>query len=182
MATRRYSTSVVIGSIISIFKRLIITQAKRQRSKKKNDADLVYQYAGQIFCEMLGQTCYREFYENTQMEYQEVSLHNIITNVPQAFVIHGSHSSITIYYAKLPNTYLSEIAKYGAKYLQRSTLKQHVKLCRTKKFHMRHTGERVELFNLLAKLLWYLISGRSHAGHLFNHEHNPLHHIVYLHF
>jgi hypothetical protein len=95
-------------------------------------------------------------------------------------VIHGSHSSITIYYAKLPNTYLSEIAKHGAKYLQRSTLKQHIKLCRTKKFHMRHTAERVELFNFLAKLLWYLISGNSHVGYLFNHNTNPLHTIVCL--
>lgn len=97
----------------------------------------------------------------------------------QAFVIHGSHSSITIYYAKLPNSYLSEIAKYGAKYLQRSTLRQRVKLRRTKKFRMRYTAERVELFELLAKLLWYLISGKSHVGYLFNHSDNPLHKIVF---
>jgi hypothetical protein len=42
---------------------------------------------------------------------------------------------------------------------------------------MRHTGERVELFTLLAKLLWYLISGRSHVGYLFNHNGNPIHNI-----
>jgi hypothetical protein len=47
-------------------------QAKRRRSLRKNDIELVYEYAGQIFCEMLGQTCYKEFYENNQMEYQEV--------------------------------------------------------------------------------------------------------------
>jgi hypothetical protein len=47
-------------------------EAKRQRSKKRDDQDLIYQYAGQIFCEMLGQTCYKEFYENDQMGYQEV--------------------------------------------------------------------------------------------------------------
>jgi hypothetical protein len=47
-------------------------EAKRQRSKRKNDPDLIYQYAGQIFCEMLGQTCYKEFYTNKQMGYQEV--------------------------------------------------------------------------------------------------------------
>ena len=47
-------------------------KAKRQRAKRKNDPDLIYEYAGQIFCEMLGQTCYKEFYENRQMEYQEV--------------------------------------------------------------------------------------------------------------
>jgi hypothetical protein len=97
----------------------------------------------------------------------------------QAFVIHGSHSSITIYYTKLPNTYLSEIAKFGAKYLQRSSLKQRVNLCHTKKFHLRNTTERVELFHLLSKLLWYLISGKSHVGHLFNYDDSPLHSLVW---
>lgn len=42
---------------------------------------------------------------------------------------------------------------------------------------MRHTAERVELFKLLAKLLWYLISGNSHAGYLFNYNYNPIHNI-----
>ena len=32
----------------------------------------MYKYAGQIFCEMLGQTCHKEFYQNYHMEYQEV--------------------------------------------------------------------------------------------------------------
>jgi hypothetical protein len=97
----------------------------------------------------------------------------------QAFLIHGSHSTVTIYYTKLPNTYLAEIAKFGAKYLQRSSLKQRVNLCHTKKFHMRNTVERVELFNLLSKLLWYLISGKSHVGYLFNYDNNPLHSLVW---
>jgi hypothetical protein len=42
------------------------------RSKKRDDVDLVYKYAGQIFAEMLGQTCHEEFYTNDQMQYQEV--------------------------------------------------------------------------------------------------------------
>jgi hypothetical protein len=96
-------------------------------------------------------------------------------------VVHGSHSSVIIYYAKLPNTYLAEIAQYGANYSERSTLKQRVKFRRTKKFHMRDTGERVELFRLLAKLLWYLISGRSHVGYLFNYPGNPIHQAVLSH-
>jgi hypothetical protein len=57
-------------------------------------------------------------------------------------------------------------------------MKERVKLRRTKKFHLQHTGERVELFQLLARLLWYLISGRSHVGYLFNYEENPIHRIV----
>jgi hypothetical protein len=100
------------------------------------------------------------------------------TNVSQAFVIHVSHSSISIYYSKLPNSYLSEISRNGVKHSQKS--KQGVKLRRTKKYRLRDTEERVELFQLLAKLLWYLISGKSHVGYLFNYEDNPIHKIVYL--
>jgi len=47
-------------------------EAKRRRSNRKDDIELVYEYAGQIFCEMLGQVCYPEFYENQTMGYQEV--------------------------------------------------------------------------------------------------------------
>lgn len=46
---------------------------------------------------------------------------------------------------------------------------------------MRNTTERVELFQLLAKLLWYLISGRSHVGYLYNYDQNPLHYAVHDH-
>jgi serine/threonine protein kinase len=48
----------------------------------------------------------------------------------------------------------------------------------TKKFHMCNTSERVELFCLLAKLLYYLSSGKSHVGYLFNYDENPIHQIV----
>jgi hypothetical protein len=101
-----------------------------------------------------------------------------VLTISQAFVIHTSHSSISIYYSKLPNSYLSEISRNGVKHSQKS--KQGVKLLRTKKYRMRDTKERVELFQLLAKLLCYLISGKSHVGYLFNYEENPIHKIVYL--
>lgn len=35
-------------------------QSKRQRAARKNDAELAYQYVGQIFCE----TFHKEFYRN----------------------------------------------------------------------------------------------------------------------
>ena len=92
-------------------------------------------------------------------------------------MVHGSHASIRIYYAKFPNEYLSEIARYGAHYHNRSSLNIGVTLQRTKKFHMRDAAERVELFHLLAKLLSYLVSGRSHVGYLFNYVANPIHYI-----
>ena len=64
------------------------------------------------------------------------------------------------------------------RYLNRRTpLEEPVQLQRTKKFHMRNSAERVELFHLLAKLIWYLVSGRSHVGYLFNYPDNPIHKI-----
>ena len=41
-------------------------KAKRQKASRKDDPELPYQYAGQVFCEMLGQTCHKEFYDNIQ--------------------------------------------------------------------------------------------------------------------
>jgi hypothetical protein len=49
-----------------------LIKAKRQKAAKKDDPNLRYRYAGQIFCEMLGQTCHKEFYDNIPGEYQEV--------------------------------------------------------------------------------------------------------------
>jgi hypothetical protein len=154
-------------------------QAKRKKHKERQQSgmDILWGEAGQMFCEMLGQVCYKEFYENPKSEYQEVPPSPVVSN-PQAFVIYGTHSTISIYYTKLPNTYLADIAKHGIHYLQRSTSKQHVKLRCTKKYHMRVASERVELFLVLAKLLWYLISGKSHVGYLFNYDGNPLHRLV----
>ena len=48
-------------------------EAKRRKSKRRDDPELPWEYAGQIFAEMLGQVCYKDFYENPNMEYQEVS-------------------------------------------------------------------------------------------------------------
>jgi hypothetical protein len=49
-------------------------EAKRRKSKRRDDPELAWEYAGQIFAEMLGQVCYKDFYESPDMEYQEVSL------------------------------------------------------------------------------------------------------------
>jgi len=46
--------------------------AKRKKHHKRKDEDVVRKHAAQIFCEILGQVCHKIFYENTQMQYQEV--------------------------------------------------------------------------------------------------------------
>ena len=50
-----------------------------------------------------------------------------------------------------------------------------IQLWCTQRYHMRVTIERVNFFKLLAKLLWYLRSGNSHAGYLHNYDRNPVH-------
>ena len=42
------------------------------KKKKLIKLETTYTHAAQIFCEMLGQVCKDEFYENPHTEYQEV--------------------------------------------------------------------------------------------------------------
>jgi hypothetical protein len=51
-------------------------EAKRMHAKLRNSKELDYKFAAQIFCEMLGQTCYPEFYESERSEYQEVTTYS----------------------------------------------------------------------------------------------------------
>jgi hypothetical protein len=71
---------------------------------KENDEDTANRHAAQIFAEMLGQVYRPEFYNQQKTEYQE------------SFVVHIRHAKITLFYAKLPNLYLSRITQHGAKY------------------------------------------------------------------
>jgi hypothetical protein len=91
-------------------------------------------------------------------------------------VVHAIHSSIIIYYAYLPNQYLSDIADYGVNYRARAHHQHTILLRKTKAYHLSKTDERAEIFTLLARLLWYLRSGESHVGYLNKRlSNNPLH-------
>jgi len=48
-------------------------EAKRRKSARRDDPNVEWEHAGQIFAEMLGQVCYKDFYTRDDMEYQEVS-------------------------------------------------------------------------------------------------------------
>ena len=92
--------------------------------------------------------------------------------------MHARHSSVTIYYCRFPNQYLSEIQQYGKTFINKRTFTDKIKLLRTNKYSLRNIPERVELFCLLAKLLWYLVSSESKVSHLSNFLDNPLHCLV----
>jgi hypothetical protein len=52
---------------------VLSVEAKRRKSSRRGDPELEWEHAGQIFAEMLGQVCYKDFYERDEMEYQEVN-------------------------------------------------------------------------------------------------------------
>src|ERR1700733_8233873 len=47
-------------------------QAKRKKTKEMAYEETIQRHAGQIFCEMLGQACQKELYQDPATEYQEV--------------------------------------------------------------------------------------------------------------
>lgn len=48
-------------------------EAKRKKHRARDNEETVAKHSGQIFCEMLGQVCRKEFWENDRMKYQEVN-------------------------------------------------------------------------------------------------------------
>lgn len=87
-------------------------------------------------------------------------------------MIHIRHAKITIFYAKLPNLYLSRVSQLGAKY---ATTFPHskVRLCQSKPYFMKKVEDQAAFYRVLNHLLWYLVSGKSHVGYLCNCPKNP---------
>lgn len=84
-------------------------------------------------------------------------------------MIHIRHTKVYLFYAKFPNTYLSRIYEHGAKYSQLfPSPEDKITLCQSPAYSMNNAADQAKLFRDLAKLLWYLSSGRSHVGYLCN--------------
>jgi hypothetical protein len=60
----------ILSIEVYIFAQLM--QAKRKKHKTLSSLDTHYAHAAQIYCEMLGQICHSQFYENLHTIYQEV--------------------------------------------------------------------------------------------------------------
>ena len=88
----RYSTPHII----------LNAKAKRKKHKSRNNKDIIYRHAAQIFAEMLGQVCHKEFYDNAATEYQEVipcdSSHPDWDNRPLSFM---ERTALSLYF--MPN-------------------------------------------------------------------------------
>jgi len=79
-SNRDFFVSRVLSLEVSHSLIKLILKAKRMKSKERTKLETTYAHAAQIFCEMLGQVCHGEFYQNTYMKYQEV-IFPLLTNI-----------------------------------------------------------------------------------------------------
>ena len=96
-----------------------------------------------------------------------------LTSRDKAFVIHIRHATISIFHAHLPNTYLSNIHVHGPRYSALFPTTPKIRLKQYGPWNMRHTQDQAALYRVLARVLWFLASGRSHVGYLAKCRSNP---------
>ncbi len=65
------------------------------------------------------------------------------------------------------------ISEYGAKYAEMFPWEKNVSLCQSRPYMMKNAEDQAAFYRLLAKLLWYLGSGKRHVGYLCNSLRNP---------
>ena len=99
----------------------------------------------------------------------------MITNSNQAFVIHCRHATCRLFYAKFPNRYLQNIVRHGASYRRKTpgTRQDVIILHQSKGYKMKKLDQQAEFYHLIAKLLYYVLSGSSHVGFWRNCQGNP---------
>jgi len=145
---------------------ILSIETKRKSSRKFKTPDgretSSLNHAAQMFGEMLGQVCHEEFYGYDANGYQE------------SFVVHGRHDKFAVFYAKLPHEYLRWVEKENDKF-SRPYSGVRIALKRSRFFLLRQSRDRADFFELIAKMLWYLCSGKSHVGFCQSGPNGPLH-------
>ena len=71
-SAREFTVSRVLCLEVCFAPDQTYVQAKRMKSKERTNLETIYAHAAQIFCEMLGQVCHKEFYDNPHTNFQEV--------------------------------------------------------------------------------------------------------------
>src|SRR5271154_1653012 len=121
---------------------------------------------------MLSQVCHKGLYENNINGFQEVnSLCNLCSS--QSFILHARHATFYIFYAKFPNIYLQDIAKYREKYITSVIRPHQVIMEKSEPFRMWFPEHQAEFFKLLSTVLYYLVSGYSNVRYLAADKWNP---------
>ena len=127
---------------------------------------------------MLGQICHPEFFSNPYSEYQEVYSQYTFVVLTKAFVIQASRGRPRLFYARFPNSYLKEIYKHGAKYLQVDVSIQQIQLCQSRAYDLRYPKHQAAFWTLISWVYAYLESGRSHVGDSCNNRENEFSEMV----
>ena len=125
---------------------------------------------------MLGQICHPEIYSVPPDTFLEVI--PFFSYLIQTFVIHARHTNVRLFYCKFPVAYLRNIAKHGTEYKNNVPNAQGVYLQHTKTYYLRDPLSRGEFFRVLARLVSYLSSGKSHVPYLWNREDNPINSVL----
>src|SRR5579859_2875205 len=76
------------------------------------------------------------------------------------------------YYCRFPKTYVDAYVKYGIQLSEKS--EESVTMIQSDGYDLFKRRGRVECFKLLAKLLFYLVSGQADILYLKNDRVNPL--------
>jgi len=120
-------------------------------------------HAAQMYAEMLGQAYKSKLYMSMSDPdgYQE------------AFVFHARHTTFYIFYTKIPNRYLKDIAMYGANYRNHIAEPDQIIIQHSKPYSMRLPKHQAAFFRLLANVLYYILSGSSRVGVLAAQPWNP---------
>ena len=129
-----------------------------------------------MLANLLVQVCQREFVEYTNSD-QEVLIFSFLLSVPndQAFAIQVNFKKVTLWYAHFPIDYLRAIRHLGVQYRTQFPHTHGVELRCTESWDMDTCQGRVELFQHLSKMIFYLKSGNSLVGYMRNYPENPLH-------
>ena len=81
-------------------------------------------------------------------------------------MIHARHATFYLFYAKFPNQYLRDIAKYADEYKTQVVQTHQIVIQQSRPFRMKEPTDQAEFYRLLSKLLYYLVSGQSNVGFL----------------
>lgn len=139
----------------------------------------VYQrHAAQIYAEILGQVCHKGLYGTNIGESQDINQYDD-TCLRRSFIIHARHATFYFFYAEFRNAYLWNIVKYGTGYKSRVPKSdQHAVIIRqSRPFRMRKPKDNAEFFELISKLLYYIVNGQSRIGYLAPGLRNKYYHV-----
>ena len=94
-------------------------------------------------------------------------------------MIHARHATFYLLYARFPNIYLRDLARYGADYKTKARNPVEITIQQSRAYRMRYPAQQAEFFRLIANLLFYMASGLSKIGFLEKDEWNPYYQVRY---